>query len=274
MKVHRRATFLVGCSLALAIPLLSQLGCEDDQAANQAPAPSGTLPGLDAAPTSTTPPVPPQQDAGGNADAGHCSIGADDTISATLKITADDYLTLWVNGVLIDDKTSTWGTVDTKTVTLFRNPSKKNVIAVDALNAANQGGLDRGLLAELSLGADAGTTADGGVVALVTDTSWRIAPSAPDGGVLDGGLPDGGVPGVTPWFATAFDDASWVASTDEGAQGVAPWGNVFGTSTAHWLWSYDSSTAVSKPETEHVYFRRSFYLSVAGTPQDTASSCP
>src|SRR5688572_28416665 len=34
-------------------------------------------------------------------DAGPCPIGMNDTVTAAVKITADDYLTFWVNGVLV-----------------------------------------------------------------------------------------------------------------------------------------------------------------------------
>jgi hypothetical protein len=274
VKITGRAAFLIGAPLVLSMPLVSLLGCDDSSPATPAVNLPGT--GFDAAPApTTTSPGPSPEDAGEDAaDAGvRCSIGIDDMITASIRITADDHLTLWVNGQLVDDKTTTWGTVDTKTVTLFRHPSKKNVIAVDGTNAFNQAGIDRGLLAELSFGPDAGTTADGGTIELVTDTAWKISWSSPDGGVPDGGLPDGGVAGVAAWFDPAFNDSSWLPAFDEGAHGIGPWGNVFGTSSAHWLWGYDSSSDPSKPTNEDVYFRRTFYVSAAGTPQDAAGSC-
>jgi hypothetical protein len=201
-----------------------------------------------------------------------CPIDANATISASIKVTADDFLKLWVNGTLVDDKQTTWGTVDTKDITLFRSPLRKNVIAVEVRNAYNAGGLDRGLLVDLSFPTDAG--ADSGIPAIVTDTSWKMVGTNQDGGVPDGGLPDGGSSGVVAWFDPAFVDTSWSAPTDEGAHGISPWGAVFGASSAHWLWSYDSATASSKPESEFVYFRKAIYFNMAGAPQGTPASCP
>jgi hypothetical protein len=198
-------------------------------------------------------------------DAAPCPIAFDAGVVATIKTTADDYLMMWFNGVLVDDKQTTWGTVDTTNVTLHLNPTRKNVIAVAARNAFNTSGFDRGLLAELSFASDAG--ADGGIPPIVTDTSWKMSPEP------DGGLPDGGQ-GAAAWFDPAFDDSAWAAPFDEGAHGMAPWGNVFGTSSAHWLWSYNSSTASSKPTSEIVYFRKTFYMNTAGTPQNTPPTCP
>lgn len=206
-----------------------------------------------------------------------CSIAFDATATAQIKVTADDYLKLWINGVLVDDKTTTWGTVDTKTVTLFRHPTRMNVIAIEAQNALNAGGFDRGLLVDMAgIDVDAGVDAgpDGGTSGIVSDLSWKIIGSSTDGGLPDGGLPDGGAPNTPAWFEPTFDDAAWLGAVDEGPHGMSPWGAVFGTSDARWLWSYDSSAAVNKLAPETVYFRKVFYLDTAGNPSDTPLTCP
>lgn len=202
---------------------------------------------------------------------------ASDMVTGSIKVTADDYLRLWVNGVLIDDKVTTWNTVDTRTVSLFRHPQMKNVIAVEARNAFNQGGLDRGLLAHLSFETDAGVPplGDGGLPSIVTDTSWKMAGENADGGLPDSGVPDGSAAdaGIVGWFDPTFDDSTWRVPVDEVGHGGGPWGAVFGTSHARWLWAYDSATAVSKPASEYVYFRKSFYFDNDGSLRDTAGVC-
>ena len=102
-------------SLALvpALPLLFFVACGDDETSSggglpdAGPAvPSGSdsstgfdaaadAPGLDAAAPDAAKP-----DA---SDAAPCPIGFDETVTAEMKVTADDYLRLWVNGVLVDD---------------------------------------------------------------------------------------------------------------------------------------------------------------------------
>jgi len=233
-----------------------------------APVDSGGSP-TDAAPTEAGP-----TDAGGDADAATCSIPEGATVTAEIKVNADDYLRLYVNGVLVDDKQTTWPTTDKVVVTLFRSPLRKNVIAVEARNAFNAGGFDRGFVADLGFDAGADAGPDSGVPNIVTDSSWRIIGDATDGGLPDGGLPDGGAAGVPAWFAPGFDDTGWFAPVDQGPHGMAPWGAVFGTSSARWLWSYDSSTAATKAAADVVYFRKAFYLDLAGVARDTPPACP
>lgn len=267
----------VAIALASALPLAS-LACEDESSAPGAGVPeAGHLVQLDATTTPDSPAEPSLdasvKDASGAGDAGACPIGFDETVTATMKVTADDYLTLWVNGVLVVDKQSTWGTVENTTVTLFRHPSRKNVIAIEARNAFLAGGHDRGLLADLSIAAPAAGD-DAGVASVVTDVSWKIIGELTDGGLPASGLPDGGTPGVAPWFAPAFDDSGWRVPTDQGPHGMAPYGPVFGTSTARWLWSYDFAAAASKPVTELAYFRKAFYLRPDVTLSDAPPACP
>lgn len=201
----------------------------------------------------------------------NCSIDFDATITAEITITADDYLRLWVNGVLVDDKETQWGTVDSKTVTLFRNPTRKNVLAVEARNAFNSPGYDRGVLVDMT-GVDAG--GDAATTGIVSDGSWKIIGTTTDGGLPSGGLPDGGSGNTPAWFDPTFDDSTWTAAFDEGPHGMSPWGAIFGTSTARWLWSFQSSAIDSKPQVDVVYLRKAFYLDMAGNPSTTPTACP
>lgn len=251
-----------------------------NDATSDSPTTSGDSGGSDAGTTdSSTQDVVTIADTGTDVvDAGVCPIGIDDTVAATIKVTSDDFLKLYVNGVLVDDKTTTWGTVDTIPVTLFRHPSRKNVIAVAARNAYNQGGLDRGLLADMTVsfasadaGADASADAGGDAgapVQIVTDTSWKVEGEPADAGVpaADAGAPD--------WTGLTFDDSAWSAPFDEGAHGISPWGSVFGTSSAHWLWFYDPAAASSKPANETMYARKTIYFTKSATAADAPSACP
>jgi hypothetical protein len=269
MKLRRLALVVLPTFAVVAV-----VACGDDETASPGNPDAGALPPRNdsSAPTDGA----TQQDAArpDANDAATCPIGFDATVTAAMKVTADDYLRLWVNGVLVDDKQTTWGTVDTVTVTLFRSPLRKNVIAVEARNAFNAGGYDRGLLVDLGFDAGADAGPDSGVPNVVTDPTWRIIGESTDGGIPDGGLPDGGAQGVAAWFAPTFDDSKWNAATDEGAHGMSPWGSVFGTSSARWLWSYDSAAAGSKPTNEIVYFRKGFFLDTKGVPRDTQPACP
>jgi hypothetical protein len=193
---------------------------------------------------------------GGLAGAGgepNCPIASDATVSGTLKITADDNYRLYVNGTLIDETPRLWSSPQTYTVTLFRNPTRKNVLAVEGINTAEISGLDRGIIADLSF--DAG----GGAQSVLTDTTWKLSTTL-----------------VTDWFTVAFNDAAWVAATDEGAHGIVPYNMVLGTSSARWIWAYDASgdasTKTDPPES--VWVRKSFYVNLAGAVTSTPNACP
>jgi hypothetical protein len=180
-----------------------------------------------------------------------CPFGWEDTVDATLRMTADDNFRLFVQGELIDDTPRIWNDVQTYPVRLFRHPERRNTIAVDTLNVMEIDGRDRGLLADLS--ADIG-----GPRTLVTDASWRIATMVPDG-----------------WTEVDFDASGWAPPTLEGMNGILPWGTLLGSSPAMWLWSYDSAIPASeKPEMERVLMRRDFYVDVSGALRDTPGSCP
>jgi hypothetical protein len=190
---------------------------------------------------------------GGAGGAPGCSISESETVSGTLKVTTDDNYRLYVNDALIDETARLWSSPQTYPVTLFRHPSRKNVIAIEGLNAAEIDGLDRGIIADLAF--DAG----GGVQSVVTDSSWKLSTTL-----------------ATDWFALTFDDAAWVAATDEGAHGIAPYGAILGTSTARWIWAYDANvaaTAKADPP-EKVWVRKTFYVNAAGTVTTSPNTCP
>ena len=182
-----------------------------------------------------------------------CTILNDATITGMLKITTDDNYRLYVNGALIDETPRLWSSPQMYTVTLYRNPSRKNVLAIEGINAAEIDGLDRGIIADLSF--DAG----GGAQSVLTDTSWKLSTTL-----------------VTDWFSIAFNDTSWVAATDEGAHGITPYNMVLGTSSARWIWAYDANVAASAKmdPPESVFVRKSFYVNVAGTVTSTPTPCP
>jgi hypothetical protein len=181
-----------------------------------------------------------------------CSIDSNATVSGTLKITADDYYRLYVNGALIDETQRLWYAPQTYTVNVFRHPSRKNVIAVDVLNAQETGGLDRGVVMDLSFDAGAGAQS------VLSDASWKLSPTL-----------------VANWFEVAFADTAWVAATDEGAHGIPPYGGILGTSSARWIWSYDSNVSTDlKPTTEQIWVRKTFYVDASGHVGATPTACP
>ncbi len=192
-------------------------------------------------------------------DAGPTCTGivSDETFDATLRVTADDYREVYVNGTLVEAQGAGWGSPSTQTVQLFLNPTVANVIAVLGVNAYSQGGYDRGIVVDLSwsLG-DAGQAGS-----LVSDASWRVQQVD----TVDAG-PD--------WMAPRYDDSAWPFATDEGPHGMGPWGSPLGTSAARWIWFYDSSTATTKPASESAAFRRTFYVTTAGQPSEVATGCP
>jgi hypothetical protein len=195
-------------------------------------------------PPPPTPPPPPP--------AAQCPIADSATFTATMKLTTDDNYKVYVNGTLVDDVARVWSDPQTYSITLFRNPTRKNVIAVEGINTAKIDGLDRGVLVDIAY------TEASVPRSIVSDTSWKISSTM-----------------VASWFDVAFDDSAWTAAVDEGAHGIAPWGMVFGTSDAHWLWAFDSSGAASaKADVESVWLRKTFYVDLAGAPTSTPNACP
>ena len=142
---------------------------------------------------------------------GICPLPAATQIaSATLVMTADDYYTVYVNGVLTGNPASVpngWQIAQTYDISALLRPGA-NTIAVAATNlqASTSGGLvntPAGVLGHVHV-----ELASGGVVDVVTDGSWKAAPTVPSG-----------------WEQPGFDDSAWAAALDEGAYGGGPWGD-------------------------------------------------
>jgi subtilisin family serine protease len=127
----------------------------------------------------------------------------------TITLSSDNASEVYINGVLVGT-TSDWRTAGVFTAPLQQGP---NVVAIKGIDV---GGV-AGLLAELAWGA---STA-------VTDTGWKVSPTAPPG-----------------WESTGFDDSAWPTATSYGFYGVAPWlNNVAGfplNSVAQWIWTADN----------------------------------
>jgi len=180
------------------------------------------------------------------------------TLTSHLKITADNECEVFVNGTSVG-MTTNWGAAVTIDVSLYVHPGRKNVIAVRGTNTSSQGGNDRGIIGELTV------DADGGVAPLVvTNASWRSAKTVPD---VDAGGSN--------WTAVDFDDSGWSAATEIASNGDAPWGAVFGTSVAKWIWSATVPVSTTdKPDREIAYARRTFYFSLDGTTIGGTPACP
>lgn len=196
-------------------------------------------------------------DSGSGADANDaavstCPIPSDATVNAQIKMSVDDHFKLYVNGVLVREFAGTWNNVQTVDVTLNRNPTKKNVIAVEGNNAAKISGLDRMIVADLAY------TVDATEHRIITDATWTRGTTL-----------------VAGWEAIDFAEAGWTAVTVEGTNGDAPYGSILGTSDAKYLWSYDSAQVDldTKPAVETVYFRKTFYVSQGGAPQAAPGAC-
>src|SRR5205823_4210808 len=136
-------------------------------------------------------------------------------------------------------------------IRLLRNPSRKNVIAVEGINTQQIDGPDRGVIVDLKVTGDAGT---GGVL---SDASWKLSTTF-----------------APAWFDPSSSDIGWVAATEEGPHGMPPWGNVLGTSSAKWIWWYDSNKpAAEKIAQETIYVRKTFYFDMTGAVVGSPSAC-
>ena len=197
-------------------------------------------------------------DVGADVPAACGTIPTTMTLTSHLKITADNECEVFVNGTSVG-MTTNWGAAVTIDVSLYVHPGRKKVIAVRATNTSSQGGNDRGMIGELTV------DADGGVAPLVvTSASWRTATTVPD---VDAG--------GSSWTAVDFDDSAWVAATEIASNGDPPWGAVFGTSAAKWIWSAAvPASTVDKPNLETAYARRTFYFSLDGTTIGATPACP
>ncbi len=127
-----------------------------------------------------------------------------------ITINGDDEYVLYVNGDSVGSNTQ-WDKAQTFTVPVVDG---LNVLAVQAVNPHNQGGL----ITEVKIN---------GTVTLITDSNWRYSSTRENG-----------------WFDINFDDSQWQHATDYGPYGVAPWfNNIQGIPTntmAHWIWEPDA----------------------------------
>ena len=173
-------------------------------------------------------------------------------ITAAIRTTADDEFDLWVNDQHVGSN-SDWTQAQQYSVTIHRDPGTRNVIAIKGTNLQNTTGRDRGVLLDMRF------TTEAGEQTIVTDTKWRLATSVVS----------------TSWTSTTFDDSSWKSAVSEGPYPEGPWGNVLGeSSTAEWLWSYDSNQpANAKVVMESVYVRRDFYIDASGHVTDAPGVC-
>lgn len=178
-----------------------------------------------------------------------CPIDFAATVEARLRFSADDDRRLLVNEAMIDDlqPARTWGSAGDVTAPLYRHPARPNVIAVEVRNYQRQGGVDRGLLFQV-------TTSS---ATLVSDARWRVSTSSSAG-----------------WTTAAFDDSAWTVAAEQVQHPGSPYGALLGSSAAWWIWLYDSAIEANKPVTENMWVRRVFYVLVDGTFSDTPGSCP
>lgn len=226
---------------------LAEAGVTDAEPASDAEPAVDAAPSSDAEPPADTGPV----------DTGIvCPFDLTETTTATLRVTADDVRGVYVNGVLLEAPAfpaRAWSSPSTLSIQIFRHPSVPNTIALQGTNLYNQGGLDRGLIADLRYAATSTSTAE-----WVTDARTRVATASTAG-----------------WTDAGFDDSAWVAATVEGAHGIGPWGAVLGTSNASWIWSYRADgAAVDKPTMESIFARATFYVRANGQFSDQPEACP
>lgn len=91
--------------------------------------------------------------------------------------------------------------------------------------------------------------AGGSVVRWGSDSTWKVNPTGP-----------------TNWQTTGFDDSSWVASTQQGGIGTAPWlhqvANFPTDSSAQWLWRF-FSVNTSDSVGLFSFFRKTFTPNVS-----------
>lgn len=137
-----------------------------------------------------------------------------DTLStepeATITLSADNAEEAWLNGDLLGIS-GNWFEASGYIETL------KPGVNVLAVKASDAGGI-AAMIAQLQW--------DDQIA--VSDTSWKVARSAPSG-----------------WESPGFDDSQWLTATNYGAYGTAPWfKRIAGfpdDSTAQWIWTSDNS---------------------------------
>jgi hypothetical protein len=177
--------------------------------------------------------------------------GQDSTLAARLRVTADDIVSIWFNGELVAEPTSLWQTLKEYEVAVFLYPNRKNVIAFKATNLYEQGGYDRGLVAELLY------TLNDAPAYVNSDSTWKVSATLSDG-----------------WEALDFDDSGWANAVSLGPSNQPPWSSVGLNSEAQWIWSYaPSADPGSKPDNEVNYFRKEFYMNEEGAASGEPTPC-
>lgn len=188
------------------------------------------------------------------ASGGSCGIGYDETVTAKLRISADDQFALYAQGVFIEEPKADWTVVHAYPITLYRHPERRNTLAVRASNVFKVNGRDRGLVLALSVPSVGALDPQ----TLYSDAAWRASPSASPGWEKPDTLPNG-----------------WPSAVTQAGDGAPPWGTVIDDPKAQWLWTYDSNQPIeAKIEKETNYFRRDFYFTVDGKLTDKAVTCP
>ncbi len=178
-------------------------------------------------------------------------IGRDDTLDAKLRVTADDNVSIWFNGVLVAEPKSLWQVLKEYDVAVYLYPNRRNVIAFQATNLFEQAGWDRGLVAELLY------TLNGESAYVNSDSTWKVSDTLIEG-----------------WEGYDFDDRGWANALALGKSNSPPWSSVGLNSEAEWLWSYDPSGApAEKPDNEVNYFRKVFYMNELGEASDEPAAC-
>lgn len=167
-------------------------------------------------------------------------------------MTVADQYRLWVNGSLISETGPSWQTAETYTITLHARPYQANVIALEAKKVdPSEDGLDRGVIAAITLGNDV----------LVTDASWV--------GYEGSGLP-------ASWVQADYDMGLFIPAVSYGDHGtLAPWGEVDANlNGAEWIWSSGADGAAGqKSDDQTLYLRRSFYVASGEVFLDLPSTC-
>ncbi|KAJ3740137.1 hypothetical protein DFH05DRAFT_1529433 [Lentinula detonsa] len=148
----------------------------------------------------------------------------------TIAYSVDNVGTLFVNGQEISTE-DVWYTAGTYCINL----ADCGCAVVIAFNVTNESTTPNpaGLLV-----AGIVTYTDGSTSPIVSDTTWRTS---------EGGLPTG-------FQDLTFDDSTWAPAVTEGANGVAPWGDValagsdpLSFTPARWIWTNEVSAGGNYP---------------------------
>lgn len=153
-------------------------------------------------------------------------------VCATILISTDDLHTLYVNGIEIGSGAS-YTSAQVYTVALKRK--SKNVIAVNATNTGGPAGMTATVLVDYS---------DDSTETFVTDASWKTLQSVPP---LEFANP-------------RLDDSSWIAASEEGKNGVGPWGPTslppaLDITQSNWIWTNETDSSGNAP-VGHRAFRK------------------